>query len=284
MKRFLASIISLLFTLCIISPTVFAAETLMLSAEYDAVLQRIHDEVSQLPEVNDGQSTIPYNEIKEIISNQENSRITHLETAELASILATYEGLGIYAIAQIGGYGTVAKSEASGRDDHDSYQHTIWNYTAAKDSAIGSNSMRIFACDFEWANRLYNKWTSYQDTRFDYYEELYELEILLGTVSIDDIFNYALADANDYICAYKDGVQNECIANYSYFCQTFDHTNIMDFNNNYVGRTYATSSPTMTNAEMYANAVNSGLIITSASSVSGSTFYSIWQSRSKWAC
>lgn len=255
------------------------------SQNYTATLAEIDAYVRSLPTVTDGQSDISRAEIDEAIAQQFSA--TNIERAyfysdsvELANVLAAYDGVSTTNLATIMYHGYLAQDDASGRQNSDAYRHSTWNFRATK--ALSASTVRIYTINYEWANELVSTWQDYYDERYDYYFDEYYQMIIMGAMTTSDIILMAESDADDYICEYKDSLQDSCRDSLSTFRSTFNDANIMDWWNNKVGRDYGTDHPSYTPEEMFDEASSNDELILDKDDVSYSDYTYLWGSTNWW--
>lgn len=143
---------------------------------------------------------------------------------------------------------------------------------------VGSSYARIFTINYEWANVLGDTYDDYCTERYDYYYDLYYLSILSGAITTDTLLNMAIADADDYIVELRNSTKAECKKSKANFSAVFGADNVMDFWNNYYGRSYASSYSSLTPAEAYETAKSNSVIIESSSNVTSSKITTVYNS------
>lgn len=281
MKRILAIVMAVV--LCASFSGVIYADDQNASAvsdnAYKAVIQRIDAEVRALPCVSDGISSISRaemdNAINDAFSQNGLTRRSYSTTVTVANILAAHDGVSYSSIATIMVIGATVANEANSYGaEKDAFRHSSWNFQATK--SLGASTTKIYTTNYEWANELYDEWEDYYDERYDYYYDAYYSSIMMGTIDTSVIDNLARADADDYICGYKDSLQEACIDYYYMFTGTFNNDNIMDWWNNKTGRDYGINYPSYTSAQMFSAACNAGLIILDKDDVTSSDYSTMW--------
>lgn len=284
MKRIVAFIIVMVMCVSASAP-VFASqneEQTVFESEYQAVLREIDQNVRALPSVKDGVSEFSRSEmIKSIDSAFDSINLTrsafYSTTVELANVLGSHDGLSYITMAQIMVHGYLAQSDATNQSNYsDAYRHSTWNYRATKD--LGASSVKLYTVDYEWANQLEDEWQEYYSERYNYYYEAFYSSLMMGIIDINTIINYAQADADDYICSYKDSLQASCRDHYSIFAATFVASNIMDWTNNKIGRDYGVNYPNYTPGQMFSAALNANQLILDQNDVTFSNIADVWLS------
>lgn len=297
-KKLFATALSLIMVLSLFPVSAFAAsnsndttfETSVAAASsietmsYEDTLNQIDAYVRSLPEVTDGESAISRQEIKEAVDQQFSNVVQtrayfYADSVELANVLAAYNGVSTVNLATIMYHGYLAQDDAEGRDYHDAYRHSTWNFRATK--ALSATTVRIYTIDYEWANQLVSIWQDYYDERYDYYFDTYYTAIIWGAMDVNTIMTMAQADADDYICEYKSELQDACRDSYSTFTSTFDNTNVMDWWNNKIGRDYGTNYSSYTPEEMFEAACDNDELILVDTDASSDKYY-LWAYTNWW--
>lgn len=251
------------------------------STTLEEIIAAADEEVRKLETVTDGQSDIDH-EMITAISQQvqaEHANKTRVDysiqyaTLDLASTFSAADGLSSTKIASIYADGITAYTEADGND---AYRHFTWNFRSAL--SVGSSYARIYTINYEWANVLLDTYDDYCLERYDYYYDLYYWSVVTGTITTDTLLNMAIADADDYIVELRDSMKTTCKASKSNFSAVFGNDSVMDFWNNYYGRSYASSYSSLTPAEAYNKAVSNGVIISSRNNVTSSNITTVYNS------
>ncbi len=232
------------------------------------IRQELIDEASnvvrQSPAVTDGVSDVDHSVITQMLQQSEtlletSSNINYsgfVEILDLASTLSIADGLTLTQIGSIFDDGVLAFNEADGND---AFRHFTWNFRST--ISVGVNTTKIFTNNYEWANVLVDDYNSYVSNRYDYYYDLYFWSIVSGQMDAFVLYQMAVADADDYIVALRNQLKLNCADSYSYFCSLFGNAGIMDFWNNYYGRSYGNNYPTMSPAEAYEIASINAVIV-----------------------
>ena len=237
--------------------------------------------VRKLDTVTDGQSSIAHETISEITQQMlkeytSTARIDYevlISTLELTSALSSADGLSFTQTASMLTNGITAYMDANGND---SYRHFTWNFSSS--ISIGSNYARIYTINYEWANVLLSTYKNYYTERCNYYYDFYYWALIFGNIDSTTIINMATADADDYIVALRDTMKTTCKASKNNFSAVFNSDNIMDFWNNYYGRSYASSYSTLTAANAYNRAVSNNVLILSPNNVTSSQITTVYNS------
>lgn len=288
--KFLKTVSVLLVFAMISTATAFATEVnyahsvvdeKVTSITLEEIISAADEEVRKLETVIDGYSDIDHEIIAEISQKVQDeytnkARVDYsiqYATLELASTLSSADGLSSTKIASIFSNGITAYDEANGND---AYRHFTWNFRSAV--SVGSSYARIFTINYEWANVLLDTYDDYCLERYDYYYDLHYWSIVSDSIDTTTLLNMAIADADDYIVELRNSMKATCKTSKSNFSAVFGTDNVMDFWNNYYGRSYASSYPSLTPAEAYNKAVSNAVIISNPSNVTSSNITTVYNS------
>lgn len=212
--------------------------------------QAICDQVSALPEVNDGQSDISPEIIRSYTAETSQDGIAlasdSTQKSAMTLLLALYDDVPALTVSSILVKGNKVQGDADdlveagtiGSTENDPYRHFAWNYESVQ-SNINTEYVRIVTINYEWGTILADDWDTKYIERYNYWYDTYRISILLGYMTVENVSNMATADANDYVCALRDSLITQCRSSQDKFFYLFANDAVMDFHNNYLGRSYA---------------------------------------------
>ena len=184
------------------------------------------------------------------------------------------------------------EAEANGADDEakkwvstgyipatyeDCARHFLWNFRCMKNILISDDQTRAFTINYEWADRLVEKYEDRYSARLNVYLNAgYDAETAQGG---------ARADALDYVNKWKLEYESRCLQDMDFFNEIFESANIMDLHNNYIARVYSKRYSGWTEAEhkkAYSEALANGDICVSVSDVDSALTLSVYNNVDRW--
>ena len=263
------------------------------AAEYEAVLADVRKQAEEAitPELISRVKVLreAIDDSKEFqqLKNDPGSKASY-DSVSLEALLCTNDGLSLLDIFAIGfTHANAARDEAIDLYEdqgstvemkRDAFRHMTWNFRSLK--GVGEGKTRIATINHEWAYLILPAVTQYEQTRYNYYFDLYYTQIIWGLFSINDIMMMAKADADAYAVTYRNQLIQSCKNSLSVFNSTFSgNSYIMDFWNNKVGRDYAKSNANSSTNTVFTTAWNAGELIkhegsTAVTSAKRSTLHS----------